>query len=96
VDDFVMHTEMLQKVGKTFTRRDQPGSAINECNGRKVDAPFKEDREVNFGERTLSYIITLGLTQPSIQWVPVALSLGVKWPWREADHTPPSSAEVKE
>jgi hypothetical protein len=31
-----------------------------------------------------------------IQWVPGALSLGVKWPGREADHSPPSSAEVKE
>jgi hypothetical protein len=38
----------------------------------------------------------LGPTQPPIQWVPEALSLGVKWPGREADHPPPSSAEVKE
>jgi hypothetical protein len=37
----------------------------------------------------------LGLTQPPIQWVSGALSLGVKRPWREADHSPPSSAEVK-
>jgi hypothetical protein len=29
------------------------------------------------------------------QWIPGALSLGVKWPGREADHSPPSSAEVK-
>jgi hypothetical protein len=36
-----------------------------------------------------------GLTQPPIQWVPGALSLGVKRPGREADHSPPSSAEVK-
>jgi hypothetical protein len=35
-------------------------------------------------------------TQPPIQWVPGTLSLGVKWPGREADHSPPSSAEVKE
>jgi hypothetical protein len=35
-------------------------------------------------------------TQPPIQWVPGALSLGVKRPEREADHSPPSSAEVKE
>jgi hypothetical protein len=34
--------------------------------------------------------------QPPIQWVPEALSLGVKRPRREADHSPPSSAEVKE
>jgi hypothetical protein len=35
-------------------------------------------------------------TQPPIRWMPGALSLGVKWPGREADHSPPSSAEVKE
>jgi hypothetical protein len=38
----------------------------------------------------------LGLTQPPIQWVPGALSLGVKRPGGEADHSPPSSAKVKE
>jgi hypothetical protein len=38
----------------------------------------------------------LGPTQPPIQWVPGALSLGVKQPGREADHSPPSSAEDKE
>jgi hypothetical protein len=38
----------------------------------------------------------LGPTQPPIQWVPGTLSLGVKRPGREADHSPPSSAEVKE
>jgi hypothetical protein len=37
----------------------------------------------------------LGPTQPPIQWVPGILSLGVKRPGREADHSPPSSAEVK-
>jgi hypothetical protein len=35
-------------------------------------------------------------TQPLIQRVPGALSLGVKRPGCEADHSPPSSAEVKE
>jgi hypothetical protein len=34
-------------------------------------------------------------TQPPIQWVPGALSLGVKWPGRKADHSPSSIAEVK-
>jgi hypothetical protein len=38
----------------------------------------------------------LGPTQPPIQWVPGALSLGLKRQGREADHSPPSSAEVKE
>jgi hypothetical protein len=39
--------------------------------------------------------MALGPTQPPIQWVSGALSLGVKRPGREADHSPPSSAEVK-
>jgi hypothetical protein len=34
-------------------------------------------------------------TQLPIQWVPGALSSGVKWPGREADHSAPTSAEVK-
>jgi hypothetical protein len=38
----------------------------------------------------------LGPIQHPIQCVPWTLSLGVKWPVREADHSPPSSAEVKE
>jgi hypothetical protein len=34
----------------------------------------------------------LGPSQPPIQWVPGALSLGIKQLGREADHSPPSSA----
>jgi len=36
------------------------------------------------------------LTEPLIQWVPRAPSLQVKRPGREADHSPPFSAEVNE
>jgi hypothetical protein len=36
----------------------------------------------------MSRVHALGPTQPSIQWVPGALSLGVKRPGREADHSP--------
>jgi hypothetical protein len=39
--------------------------------------------------------LTLGPTQPPIEWVLGALSPGVKWQVCEADHLPPSSAEVK-
>jgi hypothetical protein len=38
----------------------------------------------------------LGPSQPPIQWVQGPLSVGVKRPGREADHSSPSSAEVKE
>jgi hypothetical protein len=37
----------------------------------------------------------LGPTQPPIQWVPGAPSLGEMRPGREADNSPPSNAEVK-
>jgi hypothetical protein len=40
-------------------------------------------------------IPVLGPTQPPIQWVPGVLSPGVKRSGREADHSPPTSVEVK-
>jgi hypothetical protein len=39
---------------------------------------------------------TLRLTQPPIQWVPVTISLVVKRPEHEADHSPQNSAKVNE
>jgi hypothetical protein len=47
---------------------------------------------VGAGNFSLHHHIT---TQPPIQWVSGAVSLGVKQPGCEADHSPPSSAEVK-
>jgi hypothetical protein len=41
------------------------------------------------------YRTALGPTQPPIRWVQGAISLGLKRSGREADHLPPSSAEVK-
>jgi hypothetical protein len=37
----------------------------------------------------------LGPTQPPVKWAPGALSLEVKRPGREADHSPSSSVKVK-
>jgi hypothetical protein len=45
---------------------------------------------------TTAFRTALGPTQPPIQWVPGTLSLGIQRPGREADHSPPYSAEVKE
>jgi hypothetical protein len=42
-----------------------------------------------------SFWPALGSTQPPIQWVSRALSLGLKRPACEADHSPTASAEVK-
>jgi len=36
-----------------------------------------------------------GATQSTIQLVPGALTSGIKWPGREADHLPPSSSDIK-
>jgi hypothetical protein len=41
------------------------------------------------------YLIPL-IQNKAIQWIPGALFLGVKRQGCEADHSPPSSAEVKE
>jgi hypothetical protein len=38
----------------------------------------------------------LGSTQPPIQLVPRAFTLGVKWPGHEADRSLPFSAKVKD
>jgi len=45
---------------------------------------------------TTASITALKPIQPPIQWVPGALSLGVKRLGREAEHSPPSSADMKE
>jgi hypothetical protein len=39
--------------------------------------------------------MALGPIQPSIQWIPGTLSLGIKRPGRESDHSPPFSAAFK-
>jgi hypothetical protein len=38
---------------------------------------------------------SLGPTQPPIQWVPGGLSLGIRRPGREGDHSPQFNAKVK-
>jgi hypothetical protein len=52
-------------------------------------------RVTNFLFSTL-FRSTLGPTHPPIQWVPGALLPRVKRLGHEADHSPPSSAEVKQ
>jgi hypothetical protein len=52
---------------------------------------------LGFDSRRMLGIIlfTIASGTPPIQWVQGALSLGVKRPEREADHSPSSTAEVK-
>jgi hypothetical protein len=60
------------------------------------DQGFESRQGLEIFLLTTTYIPALGPTQPPIKWVPGALSLGVKRPGHEAEHSPPSSAEVKE
>jgi hypothetical protein len=48
----------------------------------------------HIGKNILGTPPALGPTQPPVQRVPGALSLGVNLPRRETDHSPPSSAEA--
>jgi len=51
---------------------------------------------VDMCERQRSSLVSINtLFQHPIKWTPGALSLTVKRPGREAEHSPPPSAEVK-
>jgi hypothetical protein len=52
-------------------------------------------RSGNFSLYHRIKIGSVGPTQLPIEWVPETLSLGIKWPARETNHSPPPSAEVK-
>jgi hypothetical protein len=57
---------------------------------------FDSQRVLGIFLFTTASITAVGPTQSPIQWVPRAIFLGVKRPEGEADHSPLSSAEVKE
>jgi hypothetical protein len=75
-----------------LSRDSSVGIALGYDRGSKVRFPAGAG---NFLFTTASRT-DLGPTQPPIQWVPGALSLGVKQQVGEGDHSPPSSAEVNE
>jgi hypothetical protein len=56
-----------------------------------------DDPMIGVGNFSLHHRVQNGSrANPTSYPTPGALSLGIKWPGREADHSPPSSAEVKE
>jgi hypothetical protein len=56
------------------------------------DRGFESRQGLEIFLLTTASRMALGSTQLPIQWVPAALSLGVKRPWCESDHSLPSSA----
>jgi hypothetical protein len=74
----------------------KPGYLIGIALGYGPDDPGFESRQgLGIFLFTIASKPALGPTQPPIQWVPGDLSQGVKRLGREADHTSPSIAEVK-
>jgi hypothetical protein len=74
------------------------GSSVGIGPGYGLDdrgSEFDSRRKLGIFLFTTASRTALGPSQSPIQWVPEALSSGVKLPGREADHSPPSSAEVK-
>jgi hypothetical protein len=57
--------------------------------------PYDMWGRVQFTTTLTTSRTALGPIQPPMQWVPGALSLAVQRPGLGGDHTPPSSAEVK-
>jgi hypothetical protein len=83
--DSPVHERVTHSVGPV------PGSDLGSRRGLSLCDLFLTTGLFTTASRT-----ALGPTQPPVQWVPGALSWVVKRPGREADHSPPSSAEVSE
>jgi hypothetical protein len=58
-------------------------------NDSNISHEYKSGILVLLFKLTYSVFIGSGSHPASIQWVLGALSLGVKWPRHEADHSPP-------
>jgi hypothetical protein len=82
-------------ISRYYTFRKSRDSSVDIALGCGLVLGFDFRRVLGTFLFTTASRTALGSTQPPIQWVPVALSLGVKRPEREADNSPPSSAGVK-
>jgi hypothetical protein len=79
----------------------QSGSKLPSMGATRKKKIILDVRGVGFPGRLKNFLLStslkppLMLTQLSIQWVSESFSLGVKLPGREADHSSPTTAEVK-
>jgi hypothetical protein len=72
-----------------------PGSVLDKFCYRLNDRGFESQQGLGIFLFTTASKPALVPTQPPIQWVLGAISLEVKRPGREANHSPPSTAKVK-
>jgi hypothetical protein len=84
---FIDLTSYFPKLHNNISSRD---SVVGITTGYGVN-----DRGVKEFLFSTSSIPALWSTQPPIQWVLGTFSLGMNWPGRETDHSPPASVEVK-
>jgi hypothetical protein len=96
---FAMDRSLIQGVLLNFQKQSvfhKPEHLRRYSNGLQTGRPGFDSRQ---GQEILLFSTgprpSLGPTQPPIQWVPGALSPGVKRSGRLAGHLLPSSAEVK-
>jgi hypothetical protein len=95
IPHYFQHCEYIFSSCKYFGK---PGSSVSTVSGYGID-----DRaiEVRSRQRQRIFPLTpvsrpaLGPTQTPEQWVPGVLSPGQARPGRDANHSPPSSAEVE-
>jgi hypothetical protein len=80
-------TQQISRPLRDFGSR---GGAFGLANGYGLE----NRRDKNLLSSTSSRPV-LGPTQPPIQWIPGTFSLEVKRQQGDADHSPPTSAEVK-
>jgi hypothetical protein len=92
---------LLENMPEDLIRKVKEFYFSNEINSSRYSNRLRAYRGVKFrvpvGSRicSTSFRPALGCTQPPIQWVPRTLSTRVKRLGRAADHSPPTSAEVK-
>jgi hypothetical protein len=73
----------------------ETGQLIGIAVGYRLDDRGFESRQgLRIFLFTTVSVTALEPTQPPVQWVPGAISVGVKRPERETDNSPPTSAEV--
>jgi hypothetical protein len=87
---------LMSKYSQKFTLKRRRDSSVCMALGYGLDDRGSIPAGLGILLSTTAFKPALGPTQPPIQLVPGALSLEVKRPGCEADHSPPSSAEVKE
>jgi hypothetical protein len=98
----ITHLHLMPRLKNVWSHTSTPQYVVMAWSLIKISSLDDRGTRVRFpagpGNFSLHHRVQTGSepTQSPIQWVPRDLSIGVKRPGYEADHSPPSSAEVKE